>query len=143
MNTAELPLIRSCSCGDHLALLHGVWDPDTGQIEYQMALESEAEQLGLWAHLAIESVYASQDGAVADYRREGRRPYHDLLHADGRREVVGQHPPGAEPIPGLTAAQQQVYEQVLAEALQQDNYGDFHQVLARAGLLTPWPRPPK
>ncbi len=44
MNIDELPLTRACSCGEILALLHEVWDPDTGQIEYQMALEGAAEQ---------------------------------------------------------------------------------------------------
>lgn len=137
MNTAELPLIRPCSCGEILALLHGMWDPDTGQIEYQMALEGDAEQIILWAQMAVESVYASRDGAVADYRRQGLLPYHDLLNTDGQIIGAGTHLPGREPIPGLTAAQQQVYAQVMAEALRQDNYADFHRVLAEAGILPP------
>jgi hypothetical protein len=143
MDNFALPLIRPCSCGTPLALLHGVWDPDTRQVEYLLALEGDVAQIIRWAQAAVETVYASSAAAAAAYRGEGLLPDHDVLRLDGQVAVAGPHPPGPRPIPGRTTAPQRVDEQVMAEALRQDNYGDFHRVLAEAGLLSPLrPAPP-
>lgn len=109
MDPLELPLMRECSCGELLMLLHAVPDPDMETPYYYTALEGGVEQMVLWAETAVASVYAASAGEVAAYHETGAPPVHDLLALDGQVICAGDHRPPGVPYDAVAASAYAAY----------------------------------
>ena len=139
MDLLALPLQRLCSCGVSLGLLFGIREDPADPLDYALVLEGDWDQMVWWAEHAVETWYAASARALAAFCADGVLRVHDLLHADGTMVVPGTHRPYLPAARNTAAAQEARYAAVMAIALQQDNYRDFHRVLAEAGLLEPLP----
>ena len=142
MDLLALPLQRPCSCGASLGLLFGIREDPADPLDYALVLEGDWDQMVWWAEHAVETWYAASARALAAFCADRVPPVHDLLDATGTTAVVGTHRPDLHAARNTAAAQEARYAAVMAIALQQDNYRDFHRVLAEAGLLEPLPRRP-
>ncbi len=142
LDLLELPLWRECSCGASLGLLLRVRPAPDSALEYSLLLEGHWESMVWWATHAETSCYAAAARVATAFYEDGIPPVHDLVAADGTRVVLGTHRPDLHAARDPVAAHAAQYAAVWEDALQQDNYGDFHRVLAEAGLLDPLPPRP-
>ncbi|MDQ2807604.1 MAG: hypothetical protein M3Z04_11940 [Chloroflexota bacterium] len=142
LDLLELPLWRACSCGTSLGLLLGVRPAPDSALEYSLLLEDGWESMVWWATHAEATCYAAAARVASAFYEDGIPPVHDLLDSTGTPVVLGTHRPDLHLAHDPIAAHAAQYAPVWAEALQQDNYGDFHRVLAEAGLLEPLPPRP-